>query len=637
MADIEITVDSSQLQDLQRRIDKLKVSSSILEGEFDQLTSGILNSNKEFFKYSERVEQVIADQNRFAEAIRLSNQSQNQMQRAMQESQAGARQSELFIQQLGYQVGDFAVQVQSGTSALVAFAQQGTQILGFLPNAGAMGAVAGAVLAVSTAVLNLGLNMMSAKSSTDQAKDSIDNFKSSFDTLTSSQDAVAKAQERYTQAIYLSGVAQANVTPEIVQGLALEADARERLLRVEQTRFELRKFELEQAIKQQKEVVAGLLEEVNLLNNPDAASSEFTRTRAESERLERVKQIVAANKEVFLTLAESQAELDLINSLLSGTGEEFDDILASAKELGITIPGIDFSKALSSAAQLAEQLGISVSHASQLMAIGGGQRQEVVFDPRDPNYDPIAAEMARMQGSYSRTSPFDPSRQPKTATSRGIAGGNSRLDSLINQLQTEREVLDEWYTQSQETLMAASESELQIIGGYNEAKLRLAEEYQQRLKAINEDGKASQLETVLSGSAQILGAMGAFSDKALRISKAFAAAEALVSTYKGAAKELEKGVIGFGTAAALIARGLAFVAAIKGVSSSGNAPSVSGGGSTRGSATVAPTTAAAPTPQTVFIDSIDPKSLYSGETLINLFEAFYNENDKRGKVFVVAR
>ena len=248
-ADIAIVVDSSQLQDLQRRIDKLKTSSTILEGQFEKLTAGVLNSNKEFFRYSDRIEEAIADQNRFAESIRVSNQAQAQMQKAMQESQAGARQSELFIQQLGYQVGDFAVQVQSGTSMLVAFAQQGTQILGFLPNAGAMGAVAGAVLAVSTAVLNLGLNMMSTKSSTDQAKDSIDNFKSSFDTLTSSQDAVAKAQERYTQAIYLSGVAQANVTPEIIQGLALEADARERLLRVEQTRFELRKFELEQSIR----------------------------------------------------------------------------------------------------------------------------------------------------------------------------------------------------------------------------------------------------------------------------------------------------------------------------------------------------------------------------------------------------
>jgi phage-related minor tail protein len=37
------------------------------------------------------------------------------------------------IQQVGYQVGDFAVQVQSGTNAFVAFGQQATQLVGVLP------------------------------------------------------------------------------------------------------------------------------------------------------------------------------------------------------------------------------------------------------------------------------------------------------------------------------------------------------------------------------------------------------------------------------------------------------------------------------------------------------------------------
>lgn len=174
-----------------------------------------------------------------------------------------------------------------------------------------------------------------------------------------------------------------------------------------------------------------------------------------------------------------------------------------------------------------------------------------------------------------------------------------------------------------------------IIGGYNEAKLRLAQEYRDRLSKINEDGEKSQLETVLSGSGEILSAMGAFSEKALRVSKAFAAAEALVSTYKGAAKALEKGVFGFAEAAAVIAKGIGFVAAIRGISSSGSSGGVGGGGS-RGSATVAQSAAPA-TPQTVLISGLDPNALFTGEQLSRLFENFYKENDNRGKVFVVAR
>jgi lambda family phage tail tape measure protein len=54
-------------------------------------------------------------------------------------------------QQVGYQVGDFFVQVQSGTSALVAFGQQGTQLAGLLP--GVAGAIIGIGLAIGTMVL----------------------------------------------------------------------------------------------------------------------------------------------------------------------------------------------------------------------------------------------------------------------------------------------------------------------------------------------------------------------------------------------------------------------------------------------------------------------------------------------------
>ena len=56
----------------------------------------------------------------------------------------------MYTQQVGYQVGDFFVQVQSGTDALVAFGQQGTQLAGLLP--GLAGAILGIGLAVSTAL-----------------------------------------------------------------------------------------------------------------------------------------------------------------------------------------------------------------------------------------------------------------------------------------------------------------------------------------------------------------------------------------------------------------------------------------------------------------------------------------------------
>ncbi len=55
-------------------------------------------------------------------------------------------------QQAGYQVQDFAVQVQGGQSALVALGQQGSQLLGVF---GVGGAIAGAVLTVATLTLKM--------------------------------------------------------------------------------------------------------------------------------------------------------------------------------------------------------------------------------------------------------------------------------------------------------------------------------------------------------------------------------------------------------------------------------------------------------------------------------------------------
>jgi uncharacterized 2Fe-2S/4Fe-4S cluster protein (DUF4445 family) len=51
--------------------------------------------------------------------------------------------------QLGFQVQDIAVQLQSGTNAMIVFGQQGSQIAGAF---GPGGAILGAVIAVGAAV-----------------------------------------------------------------------------------------------------------------------------------------------------------------------------------------------------------------------------------------------------------------------------------------------------------------------------------------------------------------------------------------------------------------------------------------------------------------------------------------------------
>ncbi|QDC11281.1 hypothetical protein FHY55_19480 [Oceanicola sp. D3] len=88
--------------------------------------------------------------------------------------------------------------------------------------------------------------------------------------------------------------------------------------------------------------------------------------------------------------------------------------------------------AASTAAQLANNLGISVANASKILAMGGGSSDPVILDPRDPRYDPVKAEMVRLREDAGSVSPFDPSRAPKVKNARGGGGGASASQKAMN-------------------------------------------------------------------------------------------------------------------------------------------------------------------------------------------------------------
>lgn len=85
------------------------------------------------------------------------------------------------VGQAGFQVQDFAVQVQGGTSALTALSQQGSQLLGVF---GAGGAIAGAALTVGI----LGAQLLGLSSNADKLKDALD----ALDAAYASTDASAR-------------------------------------------------------------------------------------------------------------------------------------------------------------------------------------------------------------------------------------------------------------------------------------------------------------------------------------------------------------------------------------------------------------------------------------------------------------
>jgi hypothetical protein len=91
------------------------------------------------------------------------------------------------IQNAGYQVADFAVQIAGGQNAMLAFSQQGGQMLQFF---GAFGSVAGAALAIAAAVA---LSMGAMKKEGDVLRKSVDGLTESYGSYTQFAERAARS------------------------------------------------------------------------------------------------------------------------------------------------------------------------------------------------------------------------------------------------------------------------------------------------------------------------------------------------------------------------------------------------------------------------------------------------------------
>ena len=211
----------------------------------------------------------------------------------------------------------------------------------------------------------------------------------------------------------------------------------------------------------------------------------------------------------------------------------------------------------------------------------------------------------------------------------GGGGGDGRLEGLIEQLQTEQELADQFRAEGLAALEAASAQELEVLGGINEAKLRLEQEYQDRLAGIQSIAADSHLSATIGGASSVLAALGAFNDKALKISKVAGAAEAVVNAWRAHNAVLADPTLPWfarvPTALGILASGLKAVSAINSTGSGG------GGGSAGGSAGAA---AAAPvasqSPLNVRLSGLGPGDSITGGQLSSLFDRLQDEAGDRG-------
>jgi hypothetical protein len=139
----------------------------------------IMKQTKELSKLGGGYKKAQADVHAYMKTLRAATNDQIKFASGMAKSGKGMRNFELLAQQAGYQVGDFAVQVQSGTNVAVAFGQQMSQLLGFL---GPYGALAGAGIAITTGIIAPFL----------KAKEEVNEFKEKLEELDKYIDSMGK-------------------------------------------------------------------------------------------------------------------------------------------------------------------------------------------------------------------------------------------------------------------------------------------------------------------------------------------------------------------------------------------------------------------------------------------------------------
>jgi len=407
MADIKLIVDTKSVD---RAIDKI-----------DRLRTGVGRTSKTTKRYTSTVEQASRANIRHSQSTKeVRNQYVRMNAATFKAQQSTKRFASVGLQQAGYQVGDFIVQVQNGQSALVAFGQQGSQLAGIF---GPMGAIVGALIAAGTAVY------MIIKATQDAAKaaKALETLRKEIsgimDRLSSFQDTKASVGD-LTEFINR----KFSESRDVVQELAKD------LIRLE-------RFKISEKLA---DSFSGFL---NIVNESSARLSQLQRQReglerrlsrvpADTESADRINRLLSDVKKEIEGIGASSNELNNIfiqfQSIIRETDPKkmvvgFAQLKSDAEQiggpigrqvvkaieeaareagvLGMLSEKITFSGAVESAQKLADKLGISLELARKLEGLGLGSGNKVILDPRDPNYDPIAAQMAGMD--YDTTSPFD--------------------------------------------------------------------------------------------------------------------------------------------------------------------------------------------------------------------------------------
>jgi hypothetical protein len=341
-----------------------------------------------------------------------------------QQVKNGANRAGVAMQQFGYQAGDFIVQVQSGTNAFVAFGQQATQIVGFLPMMVPAVNAAGTAftfLGMSIGAITLGLSIiiplatafgaywMRTSEGTDKAKKSLSELEERIKSIDSTlKDWVntKKAASAGMTVEEMFGFQSLDAAKKKVDDLKVEIQTVNDSTAGGRTKSQKRNKLLEE-LKVAEEGYAEALDRVNKLEAKQSeerrsnfwdqkgsmqeelsmmrAIATFGKDSAQVRNLEAQQRISNANAEIdrqvaALNLTEAQGkalkelnlkvEAERANEIKNSVGQAYLDAIG----LGNTKVETGINKAAEAARILAERMGISLAAATAMVNLSNPLR-----------------------------------------------------------------------------------------------------------------------------------------------------------------------------------------------------------------------------------------------------------------------
>jgi hypothetical protein len=165
----------SEIKQLNRELTRGRVSEAAY-------AKGMQQINNELGIFQQRAAKAADVERKFGQAAAGGGKSLNRFN--------------MTLQQGGYQLQDFIVQIQSGTSFFTAFSQQGSQFASIF---GPKGAVIGAVIAIGSAIAAIAVGSLTAKDALKELQDQVDSIKDSFKNYADAASMAAMSNDEIAE------------------------------------------------------------------------------------------------------------------------------------------------------------------------------------------------------------------------------------------------------------------------------------------------------------------------------------------------------------------------------------------------------------------------------------------------------